>query len=60
VRERVTAALADAEDRRLRRLARPSAVLVINDVTYDQAGAPVLRTHRCATTQGYVYINEIR
>jgi len=60
VRERVTAALADGEDRRLLRLPRPSAVLVIDDVAYDQAGAPVLLTHRCATTRGYAYINEIR
>lgn len=60
VRERVTAALADAEDRRLLRLPRPSAVLVIDDVAFDQAGSAIVLTHRCATTQGYVYINEIR
>ena len=54
------AVLADAEDRRMLRLPRPSALLVIADVAYDQAGAPVLLTHRCATTRGYAYINEIR
>jgi len=60
VRERAMAVLADAEDRRMLRLPRPSALLVIADVAYDQAGAPVLLTHRCATTRGYAYINEIR
>lgn len=60
VRERVSAALADAEDRRLLQLPRPAAVLVINDVAYDQAGAPIVLTHRRATTQDHVYVNEIR
>ena len=60
VRESVTAGLASAEDRRLLQLALPDAVLVIDDTAYDQAGVPVILTHRRATTRGYCYINEIR
>jgi GntR family transcriptional regulator len=60
VREQVTAALATAEDRRLLRLRQPSAVLVIDEVAYDQAGAPTILSCHRATTNGYVYLNEIR
>jgi GntR family transcriptional regulator len=60
VRERVTAALATAEDRRVLRLRHPSAVLVIDEVAYDQAGAPTILSCHRATTNGCVYLNEIR
>jgi GntR family transcriptional regulator len=60
VRERVTAVLATVEDRRLLMLRHPSAVLVIDEVAYDQAGAPTILSCHRAMTDGYVYLNEIR
>jgi GntR family transcriptional regulator len=60
VREQVTAGLAGAEDLRLLALDPPAAVLVIDEVAYDQTGAPVLLTRHRATTDRYVYLNEIR
>jgi GntR family transcriptional regulator len=60
VRETLTAGLATAEDRRLLALSSPAAVLAIDEIAYDQAGAAVMLSHHRATTQGYCYINEIR
>ena len=60
IRERVTAALADAADLRVLRLRQPAAVLVIDEIAYDQAGVPTILTHHRATTAGYAYLNEIR
>lgn len=60
VRENIVAELANEEDARLLELTRPDAVLVIDDVVYDQAGVPVIINHHRATTRGYCYVNEVR
>lgn len=60
VREQLTAMLADADDLRLLKLRRPAALLVIDEVGYDQSGMPVLLgTHR-AITREHGYVNEVR
>lgn len=60
VREQLTAALADADDQDLLDLAAPAAVLVIDEVAFDQAGQPtILATHR-ARTDRHCYVNEVR
>ncbi len=60
VRESVTAAVASAEDCRVLALTAPAAVLVIDEVAYDQAGAPIIVAHHRAHTDGVCYLNEIR
>lgn len=60
VREQVTAALADSDDAALLDLALPAAVLVIDEVAFDQAGAPTIIAHHRASTAGHCYINEVR
>jgi GntR family transcriptional regulator len=60
IREAVTAALATEEDRLLLALDLPGAVLVIDEVAYDQAGTPVILSHHRAVTNGFTYVNEIR
>ena len=60
VRESLSAELASDEDAALLELSLPAPVLVIDEVAFDQAGAPaVAATHR-ATTQGLRYMNEVR
>ncbi len=60
VRESLSADLATNEDLALLNLTPPAAVLVIDEIAYDQAGAPaVAATHR-ATTDGFRYMNEVR
>lgn len=60
VRERVTADVVNGRDRELLDLDDAKAVLVIDDVAFDQAGVPVLMSsHRCVT-QGMYYINEVQ
>jgi GntR family transcriptional regulator len=60
VRESLSADLATEEDAALLSLAPPTAVLVIDEIAYDQAGTPaVAATHR-ATTDGFRYMNEVR
>jgi GntR family transcriptional regulator len=60
IREKLLAELADAEDRRLLGLRSPSAVLVIREEAYDQAGALALLSEHRATTAHHHYVNEIR
>lgn len=60
VREHITAELADPEDLRLLALSPPAAVLMIDEISYDQSGAPtILGRHRASTAQ-YCYLNEVR
>ena len=59
VRESVTAEVATAEDCRLLRLSQPAAVLVIDEIAYDQAGAAMICGQHRSTSRGYCYINEI-
>lgn len=60
VRELLTADLANAEDRKLLGLKNPSAVLAIEDVSFDQTGSPVIYARRRASTANHVYINELK
>ncbi|WP_342363657.1 GntR family transcriptional regulator [Terrarubrum flagellatum] len=60
VREQITAELADEEDARLLELERPASILAINEISFDQSGAPtILGLHR-ATTERHCYVNEVR
>ena len=60
VRERTSADLATAQDREILELPDPSAVMVLEELSFDQAGAPIIiATHR-ANTADFVYINELR
>ncbi|MFO1161632.1 MAG: GntR family transcriptional regulator [Reyranellaceae bacterium] len=60
VREQITATVADAEDLRLLKLRRPAALLVIDEVAYDQSGTPVLLGAHRAVTKEHCYVNEVR
>lgn len=60
IREFITAELASAEDRKLLNLKNPSPVLGIEDVAFNQAGAPVIYARRRANTANHTYINEIK
>jgi GntR family transcriptional regulator len=60
VREQVTAALADPDDLKLLDLTPPAAVLVIDEVAYDQAGRPTVIGNHHARTERHCYINEVR
>ena len=59
VRESVSAEVATAEDCALLRLTPPAAVLVIDEIAYDQAGAAMICGQHRSTSQGYRYINEV-
>lgn len=60
VREQLTAMLADSEDLRLLKRRRPAALLVIDEVAYDQSGVPVLLGLHRALTGEHCYVNEVR
>ncbi len=59
VRESVTAEVATQEDCELLRLVPPAAVLVIDEIAYDQTGAAMISGQHRSTSSGYCYINEI-
>ena len=60
VREQISAQLMNQTDTELLRLDQPAAVLVIEEVAYDQAGTPtILARHRCST-ENHRYVNEIQ
>jgi GntR family transcriptional regulator len=60
VREQVTASLADADDLKLLDLTPPAAVLVIDEVAYDQTGRPTVIGNHRARTEHHCYVNEVR
>ena len=60
VREQITASLATEEDARLLALARPHALMVIDEVSYDQSAVPVILAHHRFSTEHFIYVNEIR
>lgn len=60
VRECLTAALATAQDRQLLALPTRAAILVIDEIAFDQGGQPMILAHHRATTDGLCYINEVR
>ncbi len=60
VRESLSAELATPQDRRLLGLEAPAALLVIDEIAYDQTGTAIIwATHR-AITDRYRYVNEVR
>lgn len=60
VREQITACLATEEDLHLLALPSPHAVMVIDEVSFDQSAVPVILAHHRFSTDNYVYMNEIR
>ncbi len=60
VRENITADLANEEDRRLLKLHDPHAVMVINEISFDQTAKPIILAEHRASTEHFSYINEIR
>jgi GntR family transcriptional regulator len=60
VREQVTAALADADDLKLLDLTLPAALLVIDEIAYDQSGRPTIIGNHRARTDRHCYVNEVR
>jgi GntR family transcriptional regulator len=60
VREQVSAELADADTLRHLDLPAPSAVLKIEDVSYDQLSIPTIYSIHRAVTTNHRYVNEIR
>jgi GntR family transcriptional regulator len=60
VRERFTAGLADVDDRRLLRLPDPTALLIIDEEAFDQAGRPTIVSRHRTLTDGHCCVNEIR
>jgi GntR family transcriptional regulator len=60
IRESVLADLATEEDAKLLQVEAPAPILVIDEVTYDQAGLPVLIATSRALTDRYRYMNEVR
>lgn len=60
VRERLTAELATVQDRQLLELATRAAILVIDEIAFDQGGQPMILARHRATTAGLCYINEVR
>jgi GntR family transcriptional regulator len=60
VREQIWADIADKDDARWLDLTMPSALLVIDEISYDQSAVPVLiATHR-ARTNDHRYVNEVQ
>ncbi|SDH87600.1 GntR family transcriptional regulator [Vibrio xiamenensis] len=60
VRETVTAQLATEEDQTLLDVQNPHAVMVINDISFDQTTTPIILAEHRASTEHFSYINEIR
>lgn len=60
VREQVTATLASEEDARLLALSMPHAIMVIDEISFDQSAMPVILAHHRFSTRHFMYVNEIR
>lgn len=60
VREQITATLANEEDATLLQLALPHAVMVIDEVSFDQSAIPVILAHHRFSTDHFMYVNEVR
>jgi len=60
IRESVAADLATEEDAGLLQVVPPAPILVIEEVSYDQAGLPVIIATSRAITDRYRYMNEVR
>ncbi|MCC7048413.1 MAG: GntR family transcriptional regulator [Alphaproteobacteria bacterium] len=59
VRERITAELADARDLEVLKLKPPAALLVMDELSYDQAGTPTILSCHRAQTMRHCYVNEV-
>jgi len=60
VREQLTAVLADTQDLQLLELQAPHAIMVIDEVSFDQSAIPVLLAHQRFSTDHFMYVNEVR
>ena len=60
VREQITAQLANEEDATLLELKLPHAVMVIDEVSFDQSAIPVILAHHRFSTEHFMYVNEVR
>lgn len=60
VREQIIATLANEEDATLLELTLPQAVMVIDEVSFDQSAIPVILAHHRYSTEHFMYVNEIR
>ncbi|TKI04613.1 GntR family transcriptional regulator [Martelella alba] len=60
VREQITACLANEEDAQLLGLTLPHAIMVIDEVSFDQSAVPVILAHHRFSTEHFMYVNEIR
>lgn len=59
VREWVTAALADAVDLEVLNLTPPAALLIMDELAFDQTGTPTVLNHHRAQTARHCYVNEV-
>ncbi|WP_142502473.1 GntR family transcriptional regulator [Klebsiella sp. 2680] len=60
VREQITATLANEQDAALLEVALPHAVMVIDEVSFDQSATPVILAHHRFNTEHFMYVNEVR
>jgi GntR family transcriptional regulator len=60
IRENVSAALADERDAARLDLELPAALMVIDELAFDQHGQPTIEARHRVITDHYRYINEIR
>ena len=60
VREQITAQLANEEDATLLELKLPHAVMVIDEVSFDQSAIPVILAPHRFSTEHFMYVNEVR
>lgn len=60
IRENVSAALADERDAERLDIDLPAALMVIDEIAFDQHGQPTIEARHRVVTDHYRYINEIR
>lgn len=60
IREMIEAELATKQDCHILNLTAPAAILVINEIAYDEQARPILMNNHRAVTTNDVYINEIQ
>ena len=60
VREKVTAVIAEKFEEKLLELGETTALLQIDEISYDQSGQAIIRTVHRALTEKFQYVNEVR
>ncbi|AHF79289.1 GntR family transcriptional regulator (plasmid) [Sodalis praecaptivus] len=60
VREQITATMANEADATLLELTLPHAIMVIDEISFDQSAIPVILAHHRFSTEHFIYVNEIR